>query len=466
MVKSESWFQNKKVLVFGLGLHGGGLAVVNWLVKHGAQVIVTDKKNKIELKSSLKFLSKKNVELYLGSEPSFSLLSSIDLIIQNPGVPNEHKFLQQAKRKKIPITNEAGLFFSLCKSKIIAITGSKGKSTTTDLLGNIAKYKAKNVFVGGNIRTNAMFSFLDKINKKSLIILELSSWQLEGLQTIKRSPAVAVVTNIQPEHLNRYKSYAGYVQAKSYICRWQKSSDHLILNYDNKEASKLSFLTKAKVYWFSLEKKISRGVFLKDNCIYWKNNKFIEKVISIDLIKLKGNHNLQNVMAAVCASKILGFSNLQIQNVLKRYKGLPDRLELIRTYKGINFINDTTATAPIATISALQTLSVKIILLAGGSSKKLPVKELARWIKNKVSFCLLFKGQGSQELVRALKEINFDENRLFSDFSDMKTIVKTAWKLAKKNDVVLLSPGFASFSNFINEFDRGEQFKKEVKLLL
>lgn len=459
---SENWFQNKTVLVFGLGLHGGGLAVTNWLVRHGARVIVTDKKTKRELGSTLIRLYKKNVRFYLGKEPAIILLSKVDLIIQNPGVPNEHKFLIQAKRKNIPIMNEAGLFFSLCKYPIVAITGSKGKSTTTDLLATIVKSQFKKALVGGNIRTTAMFTILDKVKHKTPIILELSSWQLEGLVAIKRSPELAIVTNIKPEHLNRYKSFHHYIKAKSYIFRWQKYSDKTILNLDDKETKKFGFLTKGKVYWFSSKKIVAQGVFIKNNNIYWKEKNNIEKIISINQIKLLGLHNLQNVLAAVCASKIMHIQNKNIKKILKKYKGLPDRLEMIRTYNGIRFINDTTATAPVATIAALQTIAGNIILIAGGSSKDLPVLDLAREIKKKVNYSLLFKGKGSDELITALSKIKYPKAKIKTNFISMKSIIKEAVKLAKKGDVVLLSPGFASFSNFVNEFDRGQQFKKEI----
>jgi UDP-N-acetylmuramoylalanine--D-glutamate ligase len=462
---SKNWFQNKTILVFGLGLHGGGLAVTNWLLNHGSRVIVTDKKTKKELRPTLTRLNKKNVCFYLGQEPGLNLLSKIDLIIQNPGVPNEHKFLIQAKRKNIPIMNEAGLFFSLCKYPIVAITGSKGKSTTTDLLGKIVKSQFKKTLVGGNIRTTAMFTILDKIKHPTPIILELSSWQLEGLVAIKRSPELAIVTNIKQEHLNRYKSFRHYIKAKSYIFYWQKSLDKTILNFDDKETKKFGFLAKGKVYWFSLKKIVSQGVFIKNNNIYWKEKNNIEKIIAINQIKLPGLHNLQNVLATVCASKIMHIKNKNINKVLKKYKGLPDRLETVRIFNNIRFINDSTATAPVATIAALQTITGNIILIAGGSSKKLPVLNLAQEIKKKVNYCLLFKGQGSNELISALSKIKYPPTKIKTDFISMKSIVKEAVGLAKKGDVILLSPGFASFSNFINEFDRAQQFKKEIFLL-
>ena len=465
MVISENWFQNKTVLVFGLGLHGGGLAVTNWLVHHGARVIITDKKTKKQLSSTLVRVYKKNVSFYLGKEPTIALLSKVDLIIQNPGVPNEHKFLLQAKRKNIPVMNEAGLFFSLCKYPIIAITGSKGKSTTTDLLGKIIKTQFKNVLVGGNIRTTAMFSLLDRVTQNTPIILELSSWQLEGLVAIKRSPELAIVTNIKQEHLNRYKSFHHYIKAKSYIYHWQNSFDKTILNLDDKETKKFGHFAKGEVYWFSTKKIVSQGAFIKNNTIFWTEKSNQEKIINISQIKLPGLHNLQNIMATICASKIMHIQNKNIKKVLKNYKGLPDRLELIKMYKGIKFINDTTATAPVATIAALQTLTGNIILLAGGSSKNLPVLDLAREIKKNVKYCLLFKGQGSNELITALSKLKYKQTKIKTNFSSMNAIIKEAVSIAKKGDIILLSPGFASFSNFVNEFDRGERFKKEVFLL-
>lgn len=464
-VNLESWLKNKTVLVFGLGLHGGGLALANWLYKNGAKVLVSDKKSVSELKTSIYKLKIPKKNIFLGKEPLLKWLDNVDLILQNPGVPSDHFFITAAKKKKIPIYNEATLFFSLVEKPIIAITGSKGKSTTTHLLGLICKSYRPETLVGGNIKINPMFQLIDKIKNNSIIVLELSSWQLEGLQTIKKSPHIALLTNITPEHLNRYKSFNDYIQAKYLIFKYQLPNDIAILNLDDPVSYKLSTKIKSQIYFYSRKKQVKQGVYIYKDKIYFKNKNKIEFVLNKQDIILPGLHNLENVLGAILTAKILGVPNEIIKKVIKKYRGFSSRFETIRKFNGVTFINDTTATAPIATISALKTLPQKSILLAGGSSKNLPVADLAKIIKQKTKYCFLFTGQGSDQLLAELKKIKYPKNKLFTNYKQMKNIVSEALSHAKPGDTILLSPGFASFANFKNEFDRGEQFNNFVKNL-
>lgn len=464
-VNSASWLKNKTIIVFGLGLHGGGLALANWLYKNGAKVLVSDKKTATELKSTIRKLKIPKKNVYLGREPSLSWLKVADLILQNPGVPKDHFFIVAAKKKKIPIYNEATLFFSLVNKPLIAITGSKGKSTTTHLLGLICKNYNKNTLVGGNIKINPMFSLIDKIKDNSLIILELSSWQLEGLAAIRKSPHISLLTNITPEHLNRYKSFNEYVQAKFLIFKYQHPNDIAVLNLDDPVSYQLSKKITNQIFFYSRKKKVKQGVYLSKNKIYFKIKNKTEFILHKKDIKLPGLHNLENILGAILVAKILNIPNAIISKVVKAYHGFPSRFETIRRFKGITFINDTTATAPIATISALKTLPRPSILLAGGSSKGLPVGELAKIIKQKTKFCFLFTGQGSEELLRELRKIKYPEKKLFLNYSQMNQIVNDAYKHATTGDIIILSPGFASFANFKNEFDRGDQFNYYVRKL-
>lgn len=463
MVNTDGWLKNKTVIVFGLGLHGGGLALANWLYKQKVNVLVTDKKSVKDLLPSVKKLIIPQKNIFLGQEPNTNWLKKTDLVLQNPGVPNNHSFLVAAKKRKIPIYNEATLFFSLIKQPIIGITGSKGKSTTTNLLGLICRAYEADSLVGGNIKINPMFSLIEKIKPESKIILELSSWHLEGLQTIKKSPHISLLTNITPEHLNRYKSFNDYIEAKFQIFKYQTQKDFAILNLNDQVSKKIAQRINSKIYWYSRSKAVRQGVYLSKGKIYFKEKNKIEFILNKKNLILPGLHNLENILGAILAAKILKIPNKFIAKVVKNYQGFASRFEVIRKQRGIVFINDTTATAPIATIAALQTIPKKSILLAGGSSKGLPVDDLAKVIKLKTKFCFLFSGQGSEELILALKKINYPDNRLFTNYSQMKKIVLDSYQLAKSGDTILLSPGFASFSNFKNEFDRGDQFKKIVK---
>jgi len=458
-------FKDKRVLVFGLGLLGGGIAVSRFLSDQGAKVTVVDKKGKSELKSSLNKLKKYKIRYFFEIDPGKDFLD-FDLIVKNPGVKREHPFLKLAKTKGIPIYNEASLFFLLVDNPIIAVTGSKGKSTTTDLLGKIIKTWDPSTLVGGNIQTTPMFTLLTTIRSQSRIVLELSSWHLEGMSIIKKSPHLAVLTNVLPEHLNRYKNIAAYSKAKAIILKYQNNNDIAVLNYDNLDCRRLASQAKGQVYWFGIKDyrryKNLTGVFIKNGWLVWRRVE-TEKIISVKSIKLKGEHNLANVLAAVGAAKLLAVPNSIIKKVVSGYRGLPNRLQFIRQVNGVSYYNDTTATAPVATLAALNSFSKPIILLAGGSDKKLPVKDLAKTIKSKAKYCLLFKGQGSDRLIIELLKVKYPRNRLVTNISTMTEMIRQASQLTKVGDMVLLSPGFASFSNFVNEFDRGRQFVKTVK---
>lgn len=455
-------FKNKKVLIFGLGRLGGGLAVTKWLAKQGAKISVVDSLSRQQLKTSIDKLKNYRIRYFLNQQPDKNFLD-YDYIIKNPAVPKQHQFLQLARKRKMSVFNEASLFFSLVNNPIIAITGTKGKSTTTDLLGRIFQTWNQDTLAGGNSQTNPMFAIISKIKPQTVIILELSSWHLEGLKLIKKSPSIAVITNILPDHLNRYQSFNDYAQTKKIILDYQQSDDFAVLNFDNPICRSFARRTKTQVIWFGTEdyKKYRQltGAFVKNDWLVWQQKK-VEQIIKLKSIKIPGQHNLANILAAICVAKLKAIPNSVINRVIISYRGLANRLQLIKTVEGVDYYNDTTATAPVATLAALQTFSRPVILLAGGSDKKLPLVELARVIKTSTKYCLLFTGDGSDRLIRELTKINYPQQRLYKNIGSMSVMVKQARKLAVSGDVVLLSPGFASFSNFANEFARGDQFIK------
>ncbi len=447
-------WQGKKVLIMGLGLHGGGLAVTKWFLKRGARLTVTDLKTEAELRNTLDRLERWRLRhhllpvKYVIGRHRYQDFDRQDLIVQNPGVPRESPYLYYAKKRGIPIYNEASLFFSLVNLPLIAITGSKGKSTTTALIGHILKRYDRRTIVAGNIRETPMFAVVDKILRYQQrgvevpIVLELSSWQLEGLPMIKRSPHIAVITNILPDHLNRYKNFSAYRKAKEIIAKYQKVDDFLVLNKEDKYLVSLAKRCRSQVRWFKKS----------DVPVGWR-------------LRLSGDHNLANVAAAMRVAEIMSVPLSLIRKAVESFTGLACRMELVAEIKGVKFYNDSCATAPVATQAALQTFKQPVILLAGGSDKKLPLADLARMIKKKVKYCFLFKGDGSERLLKELAKCKFSSQRIFSDFDNMSEMVKAAFARAEKGDLILLSPAFASFSTFANEFDRAEQFVKAVKKL-
>ena len=372
-------FKDKKVTVMGLGLVGGGAGVVKFLVKAGAKVLVTDLKTKKELESSLKKIKGLPVKLILGKHRAKDF-SKTDLIIKNPGVPDDSPYLKIAKKNNIPIENDVSIFFELCSVPIIGVTGTKGKSTVVTLIYQLLKSKYSDVILAGNIGTSPLES-LKKIRKNSKIILELSSWQLEGLKNRKISPKVALVTNIYPDHLNRYKNLRDYINSKKLIFLFQSAEDFLFLNYDDPVVRKFSKIAKSKIYFFS-KKKTPEDFkeIIKDRKL--------------------GEHNISNILAAVSVVRLYKIPSKNIQKVLKKFKNVPWRQEFIKEIKGVKYFNDTTATMPEAAIAAIKTMSQKfpkskIVLISGGADKNLNYKNLAKEISGKVSHLVLLSGTAS-----------------------------------------------------------------------
>jgi len=281
---------------------------------------------------------------------------------------------------------------------------------------------------------------------------------------LHRSPHLAVITNILPDHLNRYRNFNDYVNSKKLITKWQDKRDFVVINYDNASARKLGSAVKSRRFWFTTGKVNEvNACFVENDLITFRINGRAEKVCEIGKIKLMGGHNLQNILAAVAVAKIYGVKNKVIYSVLESFSGVPGRLQLIRTYKGRDFYNDTTATAPVSTVAALDCFKNReIILLAGGYDKKLSYEALAREIKKSVAKVILFKGTATDKILRQLKRLGY---RNYSVSSDMKQAVKLAWASSSEKSLILLSPGAASFGIFLNEFDRGDQFVQAVKLI-
>lgn len=405
----------------GLGLLGGGVGVAKFFCQQGTEVLVTDLKTKKELKESIQKLKGLPIKYILGKHRQEDFINT-NLVIKNPGVLRDSFYLKIAKKHKIPIKNDVSIFFDLCPAPIIGVTGTKGKSTVATLIYLLLKKKYPNTILAGNIGVSPL-EILSKITKKSKVVLELSSF---GLEDLKKSPKVAVITTIFPDHLNRYKNFRKYVAAKKSIFKYQKKNDILVLNYNNPETRKLSKEAHSKVLFF-------------------RNS---------------------NISAAIAVAKLFKIPKKDIKKVLSNFKGVPNRQELIATKKGVKYINDTTATTPQSVILAIRTFKQRfpnsgIILIAGGLDKNLNYKNLAKEIKRNVNALILLPGTASKKIKKGLEK--FDKIYLVKS---MRGAVKKAVSLAQKGDIVLLSPGAASFNLFKNEFDRGEQYKKNVKILI
>lgn len=458
--------RGKRVLVFGLGVHGGGVGVTRWLVGQGARVTVTDLKRRAELASSLAQLRGLRITYVLGRHRLSDIVAS-DLIIQNPGVPATSPYLAAARKRGIPIETDIGLFFTICPAPIIGVTGTKGKSTTTTLIGECFRAARRPPLVAGNIRRSP-FDGLRSLTAKTPVVLELSSWQLEGLVAHTISPAVAVMTNVSADHLDRYPSFGAYVAAKELIWKFQTTSDVCILNRDNPLTRRMGARVPGRRLWFSRRPFAGEnGCCVRAGWIVYRAAGREERVLPVRQLQVYGEHNLENVLAAVAAARVSGVPLAAVRRAVKNFRGIPDRLERIRTLDGVTYYNDTTATAPAAAMQALATLGrhprgKHIVLIAGGADKALPFTEFARQVRRYCATVILLPGSATPKLAAALRRAGVTVS---VPVGSMKQAVVQAQAAARAGESVLLSPGCASFGLFQNEFDRGEQFRSAVRAL-
>ncbi len=458
--------KGKKITVMGLGLHGGGIGTVRFLHSLGAKIIVTDLKSKEALAPSLEKLKDlKGIEYILGQHRSEDF-EKVDMVIKTPPAPWNNKYIKLALEKKVPVEIDSSLFFKLCKNPIIGVTGTRGKTTTTTLIYEMLKVAGKNPLKVGV----GQISVLDKLNslkKDSVVVFELSSWRLSALGKYKLSPHIAVVTNIYEDHLNYYPTMEEYIKDKKYIFLSQKPGDICILNWDNEILK--SFIGEIKFELIKFSQNIieeGRAVYIDNGAIYFNNGIDAKKVLDLNDIKLRGEHNRGNIMAVVAVAKALEIENKIIQKVITEFKGIPHRLEFVRDFNGVKYFNDTAATSPDGARCGINSFTEPIILIAGGSDKKLDMRPLAEIISEKVKGVVFLKGEATEKIISALKKI-LPENsgREYKVVDSMDKAVELAKGIAKEGDVILLSPGAASFGLFLNEFDRGDKFKEIVNEL-
>lgn len=440
--KLQSLYSGKRVLVVGLGVQGGGSGVAAFFAELGATVIVTDIKTEKQLEKSMLELKNYPIVYHLGSHDIQDFLSA-DIIFKGPRVPWTLPEIQQALKKHIPVEMETAFFASLCPAPIIGITGTRGKSTTTMMIYEIAKLTGKKVHLAGNLPNVSSINTLYSIRPDDLVVLELSSWQLSGFHRKKISPHIAVFTNLYPDHLDYYSSMNEYLFDKKGIYMYQKKDDVLFAN------ERLSDFIKTDKH----EGKIS----------FFSSNTYPGK-----LDYLKGDHNKENAAAAYLVGRFLRCEEEKLIYLLNGFKGIPSRQEQVGQKNGVIFVNDTTSTTPVATEIAIRSFSdYPFVLILGGNSKGLPYENLLKEVK-KVSYVVLLKGTFTEEILESLKK---DMGEKVSPvFENLEQAVMSAFEKAqhlKKNNsdsvYVLLSPGATSFAMFRNEFHRGEVFNSAVK---
>jgi UDP-N-acetylmuramoylalanine--D-glutamate ligase len=434
----KNYFKGKKVTVVGLGLLGKRLGDIAFLSECGAKVLVTDLKSAKELSPSIKKLKKyKNIKYVLG-EHRFEDFENCDFVLKGQGVPLESPYIAHAKKWGIPVEMDESLFVKLApRVKVIGVTGTRGKSTTTVLIYEILKSRGLSVYLGGNIKGTAALPLLKKVKDGDIVVFELSSWQLQGFGEAEISPEISVFTNFMPDHMNYYQNnLERYFGDKAYIYKFQKEGDKLVLGPSMKK------LVKDR----------------KNHVIHAK----VENIPKSWQLSLPGVHNLENIACALEVAKIFNVPEKVIKKVLVSFKSIPGRLEEVKSVGGVKVYNDTNSCTPEATSAALKTVhSTKknIILILGGSDKDLNLKKLAEDIKKYAKAVVLIPGNGTERIKPMLKGVEIYEGK------NLKEIVVKAFDISKKGDTILFSPAFTSFGMFNNEYDRGDQFMKIIKNL-
>lgn len=455
--------KDKKITVMGLGLHGGGVGIVKFLSLAGARIIATDLKSKEELKESLdKLKGIENVSYVFGQHRPEDFTQT-DMVIKNPAVPWTNKYIKLALEHSIPVEMDSSLFFKLCKNPIMGVTGTKGKTTVATLIFEILEAAGKNPIKVG-IGQTSVLDKLNKLKKDSIVVFELSSWRLSALGRYKLSPKVAIITNIFPDHLNYYKNMEEYIRDKEYIFSNQKKEDFCILNWDQEEIRKMKGEVKSQLLKLSLSENLgSESIFAKDEAVYYNDGIDEKEIIKFSELKLRGKHNRGNILAATAAALALDINLKDIRAAIINFKGIPHRLEFVREMDGIKYFNDTSATTPESAIAGIDSFSESLILIAGGAEKNLDTLEFSKALLEKTKNAVFLKGKSTDKILENIKKINPEKNYTVVD--SMQKAVEVARDMAEKGDVVLLSPGASSFGLFVNEFNRGDQFREIVEKL-
>ena len=444
----EDFIKGKKVSVIGIGV--SNMPLIRFLTKFGACVTARDKKEREAIAEKAAELESMGVTLVCGEKYLDGI--SDDIIFKTPGMRPDNPYLLEAAEKGSVLTSEMELFFELCPCRIFAVTGSDGKTTTTTLIYNILKQAGYTCYLGGNIG-RPLIDDIEKIKESDMAVLELSSFQLFSM---KKSANTAVVTNLSPNHLDWHKNMAEYEEAKKNVYKFQNENDTLIVNYDNEITRRMYGEAKGKAVYFSRKEKI--GVYAADGIVRDENGAEIMKVSDI---KLPGNHNLENYLAAAAATKDF-VSYDDIKEVARNFSGVEHRIELFREFNGIKFYNDSIASSPTRTLAALNSFSQKLIMISGGYDKKIPFDTIGKPVQEKVKELVLV-GATAEKIKTAVENAGSDTH--ITVCRSFEEAVQTAYGYAKEGDIVILSPMCASFDLFDNFMQRGNRFKELVNRL-
>lgn len=445
-----------KVAVVGIGI--SNLPLVRMLAQSGAEICVYDKKTSEALAEVYDELVGLGVDMVLGDGYLDKIAAGTRLVFKTPGVRFDVSALVEAARNGAVITSEMELFFETCPSKIIAVTGSDGKTTTTSLIYNMLKRGGYTCHLGGNIG-HPLIAEVENIGKDDISVVELSSFQLH---TMKKSADIAVVTNVTPNHLDWHTDFEEYATSKRAVFEYQDANGKVILNYEN-DITRAFGNDKSGAVYFSSKRELADGYWLNDGKIVKSVGGKVERIVlEIDTIYIPGMHNVENYMAAIAAVEGLVDDSV-IRETAVEFKGVPHRIEFVREYNGVKYYNDSIASSPARTTAGLESFGeTKVILIAGGYDKKIPFDDFGKVINNRVKKLVLV-GDTSEKIEKSvLKSDNYDGLPIYA-CDNFKSAVEKARDVAENGDVVLLSPACASFDLFKNFEVRGDTFKEIVK---
>lgn len=447
--------KDKNILILGLGITG--VSTVKTLDKLGANIAISDLKDRNQLNEFISQIENIDLKLYLGTNDV--PLDNIDLIIKSPGIPLNNEVINQANEKDIEVITDLELAYRISpNSNFIAITGTNGKTTTTTLTGEIFKKAGLTTHVAGNIGVGILWDIINS-NNEDVFVIETSSFQLESTKTFK--PNISLILNITPDHLNWHNTMDKYIEAKKKIFKNQDEDQYTILNYDDPLLRNMEDEIKSNLIWFSVDNKLSKGVYIEEGYIVINDGTKAQKILKAEEVKILGKHNLENALASVAIAWIMGIDSNIMKEVLKTFPGVEHRIEYVGTINGIQFFNDSKGTNSDASIKAVEAVKSPIILIAGGMDKGTEFDDFIQSFHNKVK-ALILLGETKEKIKNTALKHGFKNLYIVED---MKTAVKKSYELAEKGDNILLSPACASWDMYSSFEERGNDFKQAVYCL-
>ncbi|MDF2944367.1 MAG: murD [Herbinix sp.] len=449
--------KDKKVLVFGAGK--SGISATRLLQKQGAYVILFDSNTNLNDKDFLdKFDINRNFRLVTG-ELSEEIITTLDLLVISPGIAIDHPEVLRIQAKNIPVWGEIELAYRFAKGKVIGITGTNGKTTTTTLVGEIMNTYFEEVYVVGNIG-NPYTDIAMEATEQAVTVIELSSFQLETIHEFK--PDISAILNITPDHLNRHHTMDNYIAMKENVAKNQTTSELCVLNYEDETLRSMAKRLKTKVLFFSSANKLVDGIYLEEDDIFYSVKGEKQLVCNVNELRILGKHSYENVMAAVGIAITMGVPMEFIHKAITNFQAVEHRIEYVETINGVTYYNDSKGTNPDASIKAVQAMKSPTLVIGGGYDKKIPFDDWIISFDGKVKYLVLL-GQTRDQIAETARQHGFNNIIMVNSLRDA---VKVCAEKAKAGDAVLLSPACASWGMFENYEERGRLFKEYVREML